>query len=104
MEFCILTALTLHFMLIKSTIPANVYRPYSFVDTILEDGEIAAGEWRAETPTQSLYSVEVPRRGHNASLHTKANRETFMDYFVNDWAVPVAIEVLLIAKIGNKYA
>ena len=86
-EDCILTTLTLHNMLIKSTNSANVYRPHSFVDTILEDGEIAEGEWRAETPTESLYSLEVPRRGHNVSLNAKAIRETFMDYFVNDGAV-----------------
>ena len=73
-------------MLIKSTNSANVYRPHSFLDTILEDGEIAKGE-RAETPTESLYSLEVPRRGNNVSLNAKAIRETFVDYFVNDGAV-----------------
>ena len=87
MEDCILTALTLHNMLIKSTNSANVYRPHSFVDTILEDGEIAEREWHAETPTESLYSLEVPRRGHNVSLNARAIREAFMDYFVNDGAV-----------------
>ena len=86
-EDCILTALTLHNMLIKSTNSANVYRPHSFVDTILEDGKIAEGERRAETPTEWLYSLEVPRRGHNVSLNAKAVREIFMDYFVNDGAV-----------------
>ena len=70
-------------MLIKSTNSANLYRPHSFVDTILEDGEIAEGEWRAETPTESLYSLEVPRSGHNVSLNAKV----IMDYFVNDGAV-----------------
>ena len=74
-------------MLIKSTNSANVYCPHSFVDTILEDGEIAEGEWRAETPTESLYSLKVPRRGRNVCLNAKAIRETFMDYFVNDGAV-----------------
>ena len=66
---------------------ANVYRPHSFVDTILEDGEIAEGEWHAETPTESLYSLEVPRCGHNVSLNAKAIRETFIGYFVNDGTV-----------------
>ena len=70
-EDCILTALTLHNMLIKSTNSANVYGLHSFVDTILEDGKIAEGEWR----------------GHNVSLNAKAIREIFMDYFVNDGAV-----------------
>ena len=86
-EDCILTALTLHNMLIKSTNSANVYRPGSFVDTISEDGGILEGEWRSETPTESLYSLEVPKRGHNASINAKSVRETFMNYFVNDGAV-----------------
>ena len=59
-EDCILTALTLHNMLIKSAHSASVYRPHSFVDTILEDEEIAEGEWRAKTPTEWLCSLEVP--------------------------------------------
>ena len=86
-EDFILTSLTLHNMLIKSPNSANVYRPHSFVDAILEDGEIAEGEWRAKTPTEPLYFLEVPRRGHNVSLNAKAIRETFMDYSVNDGAV-----------------
>ena len=34
-------------MLIKSPNSVNVYRPSSFADTILEDGEISEGEWHA---------------------------------------------------------
>lgn len=86
-EDCILTALTLHNMLIKSTNSANVYRPNSFVDTVVEDGEISEGGWRSETPTESLYPLEIPSRGHNISFNAKAVRETFMDYFVTDGAV-----------------
>ena len=71
---CILTALTLHNMLIKSTHSANLYRPHLFFDTILEDGKIAEGEWRAETPTESFYSLEVPRRGHKANAKQLGKR------------------------------
>ena len=42
-EACILTALTLHNMLIKSTNSANVYRPHSFVDTILKMEKLQRG-------------------------------------------------------------
>ena len=32
--------------------------------------------------------------GHNASLYVKSVREKFMDYFVNDGAVEVTMEIL----------
>ena len=43
-EDVIFTALILHNMLIKSPNSVNVYRPSSFADTILEDGEISERE------------------------------------------------------------
>ena len=43
-EDVIFTALILHNMLIKSPNSVNFYRPSSFADTILEDGEISEGE------------------------------------------------------------
>ena len=82
-EDCIFTALILHNTLIKSPNSVNVYRPSSFADTILEDGEISEGEWRANQIPDSFYSLQVPRTGHNASLYAKSVREKFMDYFVN---------------------
>ena len=86
-EDVIFTSLILHNMLIKSPNSANVYRPAFFADTILDDGEIAEGEWREHQANDSLCSLQVPRSGHNASLYAKSIRETFMDYFVNDGAV-----------------
>ena len=86
-EDVIFTALILHNMLIKSPNSVNVYRPSSFADTILKDGEISEGEWRANLIPNSFYSLQVPRTGHNASLYAKSVKETFMDYFVNDGAV-----------------
>ena len=74
-------------MLIKSPNPVNVYRPSSFADTILEDGEISEGEWHANLILDSFYSLQVPRTSHNASSYAKSVREKFMDYFVNDGAV-----------------
>ena len=71
----IFTALILHNMLIKSPNSLNVYRPSSFADTILEDGEISAGEWCANLIPDSFYSLQVPRTGHNGSLHAKSVRE-----------------------------
>ena len=61
-------------MFIKSPNSVNVYRPSSFADTILE-----YGEWRANLIPDSFYSLQVPRTGHNASLHAKSVREKFMD-------------------------
>ena len=74
-------------MLIKSPNSANVYHPAFFANTILDDGEIVEGEWREHQANDSLYSLQVPRSGHNESLYAKSIRETFMDYFVNDGAV-----------------
>ena len=68
----IFTAFILHNMLIKSPNSVNVYRPSSFADTILEDGKISEGEWRANLIPDSFYSLHVPRTGHNASLYAKS--------------------------------
>ena len=73
-------------MLIKSSSPANVYRPASFADCILGDGDISEGEWRTNVVTNQFYSLQVPQTGYNASLYAKSVREKFMDYFVNDGA------------------
>ena len=87
-EDIILTALTLHNMLLKSTKSSNIYRPPMLADCLLGSGEITEGEWRSsERPTQSLYPLEIPKTGHNASLKAKAVRNTFMDYFINEGAV-----------------
>ena len=64
-----------------------MYRPAFFADTILEDGEIAEGEWRENEAPNSFYSLQVLRNGHNSSLYAKSVTETFMDYFVNDGEV-----------------
>ena len=84
-EDIVLTALVLHNMLLKSPHSNKCYRPSSFVDTVLEDGEIVEGEWRENQ--ESLDPLQVPHTGHNASLSAKSVRETFMDYFVNEGAV-----------------
>ena len=84
-EDIIFTALILHNMLLNSTKSRNVYRPPSFVDTVLENGEILEGEWRENS--ESLDSLQVPHTGHNASMCAKSVRETFMDYFIKDGAV-----------------
>ena len=86
-EDVIFTALILRNMLIKSPNSVNIYRPSSFADTTLEDGEVSEGEWRASLIPDSFYSLQVPRTGHNASLYGKSVKEKFMDYFVNDGAV-----------------
>ena len=86
-ENVVLATLTLHNMLTNSPKSANVYRPPFYGDSLSEDGEIIEGEWRAEKSAESLYSLEIPRSGHNATLYAKSVRETFMDYFVNDGTV-----------------
>ena len=50
----ILTALTLHNMLIKSPNSVNYYCPASFCDCILEDVEVSEREWRTNVVTDSL--------------------------------------------------
>ena len=62
-EDLIFNALILHNMLIKSPNSVNVYRPAFFAGTILEDGEIAEGEWRENETPNSFYSLQVPRTG-----------------------------------------
>ena len=74
----ILAALILHNMFIKNPNKVNFYRPASFADCILEDGEVSEGEWRTNV---------VPRTGHNASLYAKSVRENLVNYFVNNGAV-----------------
>ena len=67
-------------MLIKSPNLLKIYRPTSFADCILDDGEIANGEWRANVVSDSFYSLQVLQTGHNASFDAKLGREKFMDY------------------------
>ena len=86
-EDVIPAALILYNMLIKSLNSVNVYRPTSFADCILEDGEVSKGEWRTNVATDTFYLLQVPRKDHNASLYAKLVREKFMDYFVNDGEV-----------------
>ena len=86
-EDVVLTALILHNMLIKSPNSLNIYRPASFADCILNDGETANEEWNGNVVLDSFYSLQVPRTGHNSYLDAKLVREKFMDYFVKDGAV-----------------
>ena len=74
-------------MFIKSPNSLNIYRPGSFADCILDDGEIADEEWHANVVLDSFYSLQVLQMGHKASLDAKLKREKFMDYFVNNGAV-----------------
>ena len=74
-------------MLIKSPTSLNIYRPASFADCILDDGEIANEEWDANVVLDSFYSLQVLRTGHNSYLDAKLVREKFIDYFVKDGAV-----------------
>ena len=74
-------------MFIKNPNKVNFYRPASFADCILEDGEVAEGQWRTNVVTDSFYLLQVPRTGHNASLYGKSVREKLMNYFVNNGAV-----------------
>lgn len=74
-------------MLLRSSNSARFYRPASFADTMLDDGEISEGEWRENESNGLLYSLQVPRSGHNSSINAKSIRETFMEYFVNEGAV-----------------
>ena len=74
-------------MFIKNPNKVNFYRPASFADCILEDGEVSEGEWRTNVVTDLFYLVQVPRRGDNASFYAKSVRENFMDYYVNNGLV-----------------
>ena len=52
-EDIVLTALTLHNMLLKSAKSTSVYRTSTLADNLVENGEIAIGEWRfSERPRE----------------------------------------------------
>ena len=74
-------------MLLRSQHSARFYRPVSFADIILDDGEIMEGEWRENESNNLLHSLQVRKSGHNASINAKSVMDTFMDYFVNEGAV-----------------
>ena len=62
-------------MLNKSSNSANVYRPAFFADTILDNGEIAEGEWRETRSIDTLYELQVPQSGHDSSITAKSVRQ-----------------------------
>ena len=59
-------------MLIKSPNSVNFYRPVSFPDCILEDGEVSEREWCINVVTDSIYTLQVPRTDHKVSLYAKS--------------------------------
>ena len=82
-----LAALIFHKMVIESPNMVNVYRPASFTDCILKDEEVSEGEWCTNVVTDSCYTLQVPRTGHNTSLYAKSVREQFRNYFLNEGAL-----------------
>ena len=75
-------------MLIKSKRATNILTVQQLADTVLENGEITNSNFREEIESEAFFSLQVPRSGHNATTVTKAVRDSFKDYFVNEGAVP----------------
>ena len=79
----VLVTLALHIMLMTSSIK-NIYCPTGLCNT--EDVE-KHGLWRNDNYADSVFSLEKPTRGHNASIAAKEIRDIYAEYFMNEGAV-----------------
>ena len=85
-EHLVLATLTVHNFLRKSS-SRNVYCPPGLADMVDKSGNLTNGRWRANPPTESMFTLQVPSSGHNSSNTAKAIRDNFKDYFCNAGAV-----------------
>ena len=85
-EHLVLATLTVHNFLRKSS-SRNVYCPPGLADMVDKSGNLTNGRWRANPPTESMFTLLVPSSGHNSSNTAKAIRDNFKDYFCNAGAV-----------------
>ena len=67
LESVILATLPLHNMLMTSS-AKNIYCPTGLWDTENADRELTLGLWRNDNCTDSMFSLEKPARGYNASF------------------------------------
>ena len=85
-ETLLLATLCIHSFLRQSA-TKHVYCPQGLADRTTSNGDVVPGDWRKNQPTDSLYSLQVPLTGHNATSDAKQVRETLKDYFFNEGAV-----------------
>ncbi|XP_065061359.1 uncharacterized protein LOC135688440 [Rhopilema esculentum] len=85
-EHLVLATLTLHNFLRKSS-SRNVYCPPGLADMVDKTGNLTSGRWHANPPTESMFKLQAPSSGHNASSNAKAIRETLKDYFCYEGAI-----------------
>ena len=82
----VLVTLAFHIMLMTSFIK-NIYCPTGLCDTEDVNRELTLGLWRNDNYADSVFSLEKPTRGHNASIAAKEIRDTYAEYFMNEGAV-----------------
>ena len=85
-ESVILATLALDNMLMTSS-AKNIYCPTGLWDTEDVNRELTLGLWRNDNCTDSMFSLEKPTMGHNASIAAKEIRDTYAEYFMNEGAV-----------------
>ena len=82
-ESLILAIPALHNMLMTSS-TKNIYCPTGFCDTEDVNPELTLCPWRNDNCADSMFSLEKPTRGHNASIAAKEIRDTYAEYFMKE--------------------
>ena len=79
----ILAIPALHNMLMTSS-TKNIYCATGFCDTEDVNRELTLCPWRNDNCADSMFSLEKPTRGHNASIAAKEIRDTYAEYFMKE--------------------
>ena len=82
----VLVTLALHITLMTSSIK-NIYCPTGLCNTADVNRELTLGLRRNDNHADSMFSLEKPTRGHNASIAAKEIRDIYAEYFMNEGAV-----------------
>ena len=65
----------------------KIYCATGLCDTEVVNWELTLGLWRNHNCAESMFSLEKPTRGHNASIAPKEIRDTYAEYFMNEGPV-----------------
>ena len=82
-----LSALVLHNFLLKSW-SKSVYCAPGLLDQEDTQGNVVAGSWRTENAAEGFRELSPQSHGNNISKTAKNIQEVFMDYFMNEGALP----------------
>ena len=82
-----LSDLVLHNFLLKS-LSKSVYCAPGLLDQEDTQGNVVAGSWRTENAAEGFRELSPQSHGNNISKTAKNIREVFMDYFMNEGALP----------------